>query len=143
MRTAVPAGIIGVMVLAFIEGLRRYYPARQTWARLRRARGRRSMRAMRERFEAASLRKTPVALAFILLAVVPMIYIASVAGLDDEWYEAAATVLPYAFVAVALLRTPGALARVAERMKDYEQQAGDEPDREEEPEGGDADVLAL
>ena len=98
---------------------------------------------MRERFEAASLRRTPSSLALVLLAIVPIIYIVSVAALDDEWYEAATTVLPYALVAVALLRTPGALWRVAERMKEYEKDAGDDPDRQDEPEGGDSDVIAL
>jgi hypothetical protein len=139
MASGVIAALIAVLALGFVEGLRRFYPSKTTWMRLRRVNGRRAVRAMRKRFESAGRRRTPTVLAGVLLALVPLIWIASVAQLHSRWYEAARDVTPYAFVAIALLRTPGALRTVAARMKEYEKESGDEA---EDDDVG-SDVIAL
>lgn len=141
MASGVIAALIAVLALGFMEGLRRFYPSKTTWMRLRRVNGRRAVRAMRKRFETAGTRRTPRVLAAILLALVPLIWILSVTQLHSRWYEAARDVTPYAFVAIALLRTPGALRTVAARMKEYEKESGDEAEEDDDDVG--SDVIAL
>lgn len=141
MATGVVAALIGVLALGFVEGLRRFYPARRTWLRLRRARGRLAVRLLRERFEAAAARRTPRTLATLLLCLV-IAWVAAASLLDKRWYEVVLDVLPYVFAGIALLRTSGALSAVAERMKDYERDAGEDPDRPLD-EGPGEDVIAL
>ena len=85
------------------------------------------MRAMRERFENAGERRAPRLLTELLLGLV-IVWIAVASLLDKRWYEVVLDVVPYAIVYIALLRTPAALRRVAERMRDHERRAGDEPD---------------
>ncbi len=144
MTTGIIAAFVAVLALGFLEALGRFYPAKQTWRRLRRARGRLAVRLMRERFEDASKRRTPRYLAAVLFALV-VAWIASSSLLDKRWYEVVADVLPYGIVAFAMLRTPPALKAIAERMKDYEREAGEDPDRplEEEFDEGDGGPTAI
>jgi hypothetical protein len=118
---------VATLALGFVEGMARFYPARPTWQRLRRRRGRDAVRAMRERFEAAGNRRTPRLLTQLLLALV-IVWVAVASLLDKRWYEVALDVVPYLIVYVALLRTPGALRSVGERMRTYERDAGEDPD---------------
>jgi hypothetical protein len=135
MTTGGVAALIAALVLGFVEGMRRFYPAPQTWVRIRSRHGRRAARAMRERLEAAASSRTPRALAMVLLALVA-VWIASASLLDKRWYEVVADVLPYAFVSIALLRVPPALRTIAQRMRDYERDVGEDPDRSFEDDEG-------
>ncbi|MGH2788156.1 MAG: hypothetical protein ACRDJV_09630 [Actinomycetota bacterium] len=141
MTTAAVAALTAVLALGFVEGMRRFYPARATWARLRSRHGRRAVRAMRERFETAAASRLPRVLAIVLLALVA-IWMAAAPVLDKRWYEVALDSLPYAFVSVALLRTRGTLRVIAQRMRDYERDAGEDPD-EDLDFGDGTDVIAL
>jgi hypothetical protein len=129
MTSASIAALVATVAFGFVEALGRFYPARRTWLRLRRARGRRAVRAMRERFEAAAQRRPPRLLTTLLLGLV-IVWIAAASLLDKRWYEVVVDVLPYAIVLAALLRTPASLRSVAERMKEHEREAGDDPDAE-------------
>lgn len=131
MASGVIAALIAVLALGYVEGMRRFYPARRTWIRLRSRHGRRAVKAMRERFEAAAGRRTPRLLAALLLALV-VVWVGVSPLLDKYWYEVALDAVPYAFVSIALLRIPGALRVVAERMRDYERDAGEDPDASDE-----------
>ena len=62
--------------------------------------------------------------------------------LDKRWYEVALDSLPYAFVSLAFLRAPGTLRAIANRMRDYERDAGEDPD-DEVDDGEGTDVIAL
>ncbi len=135
MTSAILASLIAALSLGFIEGLGRFYPARSTWWRLRRMRGRRGVRTIRERLEDAAGGHTARRLAVVLIGLV-IGWIASASLLDKRWYEVSLDVTPYAIVAAALLRTPHILAGIAERMKVFERQAGEDPDSEPEEEGG-------
>jgi hypothetical protein len=141
MASGIVAALIAVLALGFVEGWRRFYPSKQTWLRLRRVNGRRAVRAMRERFESAADRKSTRVLAASLLAIVPVIWVLSVTTLDSRWYEALRDVIPYAFVAIALLRMPGALRTVAARMREYEKESGDDEGEDDLDNG--SDVIAL
>jgi hypothetical protein len=141
MTTAAVAALTAVLALGFVEGMRRFYPARATWARLRSRHGRRAVRAMRERFETAAASRLPRVLAIVLLALVA-IWMAAAPVLDKRWYEVALDSLPYAFVSVALLRTRGTLRVIAQRMRDYERDAGEDPDDDLDF-GEGTDVIAL
>jgi hypothetical protein len=141
VTTAGIAALIAVLALGVVEGLRRFYPARETWRRLRSRHGRRAVRAMRERFEAAAARRTPRVLAFILLVVG---WVAASSLLDKYWYEVALDALPYAFVSIALLRIPGALRAIAARMREFERSVGEDPDKDyDDLDGGDGGPTAL
>lgn len=136
MASGLVAALIAVLALGLVEGLARFYPARRTWVRLRSMHGRRAVRAMRERFEAAAARRMPRLLALALLGlVVVWVGIASPL-LDKHWHETTLDALPYAFVAVALVRVPVMLRAVAERMKEYERDAGEDPEGPTPPDGG-------
>jgi hypothetical protein len=135
MASGILASLIGVLALGFIEGVRRFYPTHATWMKLRRVNGRRAVRAMRKRFEAMAAHRTTRLLALTVVLLVPAVWIGSISLLHSRWYEALIDVSPYAFVAVALLRTPGALRSVAARIKEYEKNAGD--DTEDEDDRGD------
>jgi hypothetical protein len=139
MTTGIIAALVAVLAWAFVEGFGRFYPARQTWLRIRRLRGREAVRRMRERFEAASDKQMGRRLSMLVLALL-IVWIASASLLDKRWYEVVADVLPSCIVAVALLRVPPALRSVSERMKGYERDAGDDPDA---PLGGDGGPTAL
>ena len=87
------------------------------------------MTKMRERFEASAARRSSRFLALALLVLVAA-WIAAASLLDKRWYEVLLDVFPYALVAIALLRTPGALRAVAARMKEYERERGEDPEAE-------------
>lgn len=125
MQTAPVAALIAVLVLGFVEGLRRFYPSRSTWLRMRRARGRRPMMRMRERYETGAGERSYMVLAILLLILMGT-WIATASLLDKRWHEVVFDVLPYVFVGIAILRTPGALREIAKRMKDFEQEVGDD-----------------
>jgi hypothetical protein len=136
------AALIAVLTLGIVEGMRRFYPARDTWWRLRRRHGRRAVRAMRERFEAAALRRTPRVFAAVLGALV-VAWVAASSLLDKYWYEVLLDSLPYAFVSIALLRIPGAMKAMAERMRAFEREAGEDPDADIDEQGGGPSAVAL
>lgn len=54
MTTAIIASFAAVVALGFLEGVGRFYPARKTWWRLRRTRGRSAVVLMRARCERAA-----------------------------------------------------------------------------------------
>lgn len=93
------------------------------------------MRLMRERFERAAARRTPRVLALVLAGLLGA-WIAASSLLDKRWHEVALDVLPYTLCALALLRTPPALRTIAERMKEFERQAGEDPDADLDEDGG-------
>lgn len=141
MATGIIAALAAVLALGLVEGMHRFYPARRTWERLRSMHGRRAVRAMRERFEAAAEHRAPGAVAVALLGLVVVWVGVASPLLDKHWQETALDATPYAFVAVALLRIPSMLRSVAERMKEFEKEAGWDPDSES-GDGG-PDVVAL
>lgn len=140
MTSGIVATLVAVLALAFVEGMGAVYPARRAWQRLRSQHGRRAVRAMRERFEAAAARRTPYVLALFLGALVAA-WVAASGVLDKHWYEVLADAGPHAVVAMALVRLPGALRRAAARMRDYERDAGEDPDGDGGL-GGDAVAVA-
>src|ERR671919_1504457 len=142
MTSGAIAALIGVLVLGFVEGLRRFYPARRTWLRMRRLRGRLAVRLLRERYERAAAHRAPRRLA-VALVVLVIAWVASASWLDKRWYEVALDVLPYVFVGLALVRTPGALRAIGERMKEYEREQGEDPDKDLYDEGPGAGEIAL
>jgi hypothetical protein len=123
--TAYIAALLAALALGFVEGLGRFYPARRTWDRLRRAQGRAAVRAMRERMEAASRRKTPRVFAILLFTLV-IAWIAAASLLDKRWWEVVVDVIPYAIVGIAILRVSPALRSIAARMRRYEQDVGED-----------------
>ncbi len=142
MATGAVAALISVLALGMVEGLSRFYPARSTWLRLRSRNGRRAVRAMRERLEDTAHLRTPRYAAGLLAALV-VLWIAAAGLLDKRWYEVVLDVLPYVFIAVALLRVPHALHSVAERMRTYERDLGEDPDAETYGDDGGPSALAL
>jgi hypothetical protein len=139
--TGAVAAVLSMMVLAIVEGLERFYPARSTWLRLRSRNGRRAVRAMRERVEVTSRSKAP-RYAALLLGLLVAAWIGAAGLLDKRWYEVVLDVLPYVFIAIALLRVPYALRSIAARMKKFERDIGEDPDQESGDEGG-ATALTL
>jgi hypothetical protein len=135
MTTGAAATLLSILALGIVEGLRRFYPARSTWLRLRSRNGRRAVRAMRERFEETARSKAPHYAALLLVALVA-IWIGAAGLLDKRWYEVVLDVLPYVFISIALLRVPAALRSIAARMKKYELDIGEDPDREFGDDGG-------
>ena len=143
MTSAVIAVLIAGLTLAFVEGLGHFYPARKTWWRLRSSHGRKAVRAMRERIEMMSARRTPSILAQVLLGLM-VVWIAISPLLDKRWYEVAVDAFPYVFVGIALLRSRSCLRAIAERMRDYERDAGEDPDKPFfDDDGGNGDPTAI
>ena len=144
MTSAVIAVLISGLMLAFVEGLGHFYPAKKTWWRLRSQHGRAAVRAMRERIESVAARRTPTLLAELLLGLV-VIWVAVSPLLDKRWYEVAVDAFPYAFIGIALLRTRPGLRAMAGRMRDYEREAGEDPDKPlfDDPGDGDPTAIAL
>ena len=142
MASAVIAVLIAGLTLAFVEGLGYFYPARKTWMRLRSQNGRAAVRAMRERIEDLASRRTPSLLAELLLGLL-IVWVAAAPLLDKRWYEVAIDALPYAFVGLALLRSRPSLRAIAERMKGYERETGEDPDKPFFDDGGDGDPTAI
>jgi hypothetical protein len=125
MTTASIAALLAALVLGFVEGLRRFYPARPAWRRMRRARGRRAMLRMRQRFEDGATQRAPRVLALLFLVLVGT-WIGVASLLDKRWHEVLFDVLPYLIVIAAVLRVPAAMRGIAVRMKEYEQEVGDD-----------------
>ncbi|CAN5612612.1 hypothetical protein BH24ACT26_BH24ACT26_05230 [soil metagenome] len=142
MTSGALAALVATLALGFVEGIRRFYPSYETWRRLRRARGPRAVRAMRERFEHAGERRPPKLLTTVLLALV-IVWVASASLLDKRWHEVVLDVFPYVIVYAALWRTPGAMRKVAERMKERERNLGEDPEAPLEEEDGGPTALAL
>jgi hypothetical protein len=144
MTTGILASLVAILTWGFVEGFGRFYPSRPTWRRLRRLRGRRAVRKMRERFADAGDRRTGRKLAIVLLVLVGA-WVASASLLDKRWYEVVADALPSLIVILGLLRLPAAFGAIAERMKDYEREAGEDPDKpyDLDPPGGDGGPEAL
>jgi hypothetical protein len=127
VTSALIASFAAVAALGFLEGVGRFYPARKTWWRLRRTRGRSAVVLMRARCERAADPQLARRLASLLLALV-VVWIGLASLLDKRWHEVVWDVLPYVIVSAALLRTPRILRSVADRMKEYERDAGEDPD---------------
>lgn len=138
LASGVVAALVAVLTWAFIEAFGHYYPARPTWLRMRRARGRLAVRKMRERFEDAVERTNVRRMALILL-LLALGWLGASGLLDKRWYEVVTDVAPSVIVLVAILRIPAALRSVAERMREYERSMGEDPDLplNEEWDGGD------
>lgn len=141
MTTGLIAALAAALALAFVEGLQRFYPSRPTWKKLRRRRGRLATRLMRERIEVMAEEGMPRLLAEILACLV-IVWIAAASLLDKRWTEVVADILPYVFVGVALFRLPRALRAVAERMKTYEREIGEDPDADWRDGGGAGPAVA-
>jgi len=141
MTTGLVAALVAVLALGFVEGWRRFYPSRQTWRRLRRTRGRLAVRLMRERFERGAAQGSPKVLAEVLGGLV-IVWIAIASLLDKRWYEVVTDLIPYVFVGIALFRVPGAMHEIAERMREYEREVGEDPD-EDWRDNGDGGPTAL
>lgn len=125
MNSASIAALLAALALGFVEGLKRFYPSRTTWRRLRRARGRLPMIKLRERYEAAASERAPRYLALALLVLVAT-WIAVASLLDKRWHEVLFDVLPYVIAVAAVLRIPACLRAIAERMKEHERDIGDD-----------------
>ena len=126
---------------AFVEGIGSFYPSKAAWLRIRSRHGRRVTRAMRERFELGAERGTPRWLTILLAGLVAG-WVASASLLDKRWWEVVLDVLPYALVGAAFLRTPTIMRKVAERMKAFERDLGEDPDSDLNGDGG-ATAIAL
>ena len=135
MSSAIVASFAAVAALGFLEGVGHFYPARKTWWRLRRTRGRSAVVLMRARCERAADPRLARWLASLLFALV-IVWIGAASLLDKRWHEVVWDVTPYVIVCVALLRTPRVLSAVADRMKEYEKDAGEDPDEPSAGEGG-------
>lgn len=142
MTTALVAIGVAALAVAFVEGLARLYPSKAAWLRIRSRHGRRAARKMRERFEAMAERGTPRWLT-ILLAVLVAAWIASASLLDKRWWEVVLDVLPYVLVGAAFLRLPWAMRKIAERMRRYERDLGEDPDSDLDDGGDGATAIAL
>lgn len=140
MSSAFIAALVATLTLGFVECLGRFYPARATWRRLRRVNGRRAMIKMRERFEVSATRRTARVMAVVLLVLVAA-WIAAASLLDKRWHEVLLDVVPYVIVGAALLRVSPAMKAIAERMKLYEHEAGD--DSISDDDGWPGDIASL
>ena len=140
MQSGIIAALVATLSLGFVECLGRFYPSRTTWRRLRRARGRLPMTKMRRRFESGASRRSSRVLAMALLVLVAA-WIAAASLLDKRWHEVVFDVLPYVIVLAAVLRVPPAMRAVAERMKEYEREVGD--DKVPDDDGWPGDVATL
>lgn len=83
------------------------------------------MAKMRERFEAGAGGRAYTVLS-VLLLILMVTWIATASLLDKRWHEVLFDVLPYVIVGAAVLRMPAAMRGIAKRMKDYEQEVGDD-----------------
>jgi hypothetical protein len=142
MTTGILAGLIAVLALGFAEAMRKFYPSRATWARLRSKHGRRAIWAMRRRLEEAAASRAPRLLAAAMVVLVAA-WLGAASLLDKRWYEVVADTLPYAVVAVVFFRTPGALRAIAVRMERYERELGEDPERDYDAGDGGPAAIAL
>jgi hypothetical protein len=80
----------------------------------------------------------------VVLAVLAVGWVASASLLDKRWWEVVLDVLPYVFVGIAFLRIPAVLHKVAERMRGYERDVGEDPDKDiDDDDGGVVAEIAL
>jgi energy-converting hydrogenase Eha subunit C len=128
MGSGLIAAVAGLLAFAFVEGFGAYYPSRQTWYRLRRAQGRERVRRMRERLEVTATSRAPRIVALILLVAVAVWAVIATKWLDKDWQEIVFDSMSSVIVALAMLRVPRSLRTVAERMREYERRAGEDPD---------------
>lgn len=142
MTSGLVAAFVAVLVLGFEEGMRRFYPSKPTWLRLRSKQGRRAVRAMRQRLSHAAESRSPRLLAELLIGLM-IVWVAAASLLDKRWYEVVSDVLPYLIVTIAMLRTPRTLRIVAERMRQHELDAGEDPDRDYDVGDGGPTAIAL
>lgn len=142
MTSGLVAAVMAAVVWAFVEGLGRVYPSKTAWMRIRSRHGRRAARAMRQRFEAGAERGTPRWLT-VALGVLVGAWIASASFLDKLWWEVVLDVSPYVLVGLAFLRLPPVMRKIADRMKAYERDLGEDPDSDYEEGDGGAAVVAL
>ena len=142
MTSGAVSALLAVLFLGYAEGLRRFYPSKQTWLRIRSRHGRRAARAMRVRFEDLADSGIAPKISIVLLALVG-VWIAAAPALDKYWYEVAVDALPYPFIAIALLRAPGSLRKIAERIRTYERDIGEDPERDLGDDGPGPTELAL
>lgn len=142
MTTGIVAIAVALIVYTFVEVLGRTYPSHSTWRRLRVRRGRYSTRRMRERFEEAGSSRAGRRLLAVLVGL-SVVWVGAASLLDKRWYEVVADVAPSLIVTLALLRLPPALLASAERMKDYERRAGEDPDKPFEDDGEEPPEVAL
>ena len=142
MTSGLVAIVAAAIVWGFVEGLGQFYPSKAAWLRIRSRHGRRAARAMRVRFETFADRETPRWLT-ITLALVVGGWIASASLLDKRWWEVVLDVLPYVLVGVAFLRLSPVMRKVAERMKTYERDLGEDPETDYDEGDGGAAVIAL
>jgi hypothetical protein len=140
--TGIAAAVAALLCWGFVESLGAFYPSRATWWRLRRARGKEVLRRTRERFEENADRTAPKILVNVLLCLL-IVWVASASLFDKRWYEVVADAAPSLVVMLTLYRVPSTLKAVAERMKKYEREAGDDPDAPLEGGDGGATAIAL
>lgn len=142
LQTGVISALMAALSWGFVEGFGRFYPSKGTWWKLRRARGREPLRRTRERFEEVGARSGPRKLALVLVILL-LVWVGVAGLLDKRWYEVLADVAPSLLVIMGLLRVPPALRAIAARMKEYERQAGDDPDEPFEGEESGPTAIAL
>lgn len=142
MDSAIVAIGTAFLAWAFVEGLGSFYPSKAAWLRIRSRHGRRAARAMRMRFEAGAERGTPRWLTIVLVVMVGG-WIASASLLDKRWWEVVLDVAPYALVGAAFLRIPKMMRKVADRMRRYEKDLGEDPDSDLDDGDGGVAVVAL
>jgi hypothetical protein len=141
MASGAIAALAATLALGFVEGLARFYPAPATWTRLRRLNGRRAVRAMRERLEAYAAGRLPINLAGLLCVLIAAWVVLSLTDvIRRTGAQLALDLLPYVLVVITLLRLPSALRAMAERMRGYEKDAGEDPDAEEPYDGRNGEV---
>ena len=140
--TGIVATVAALLAWGFLEILRGFYPARATWWRMRRMRGRDALRRTRERLEEAADKQLPRVLTTLLLCLL-IIWVATASLLDKRWYEVVADAAPSLIVMLTLQRIPSTMKTIAERMKKYERDAGDDPDAPLEGGDGGATAIAL
>lgn len=142
MTSAFVADFLALLSLVVVEGMARVYPPRATWIRLRSKHGRRAVWAMRKRFEAALEEGFSRKLLTVLIALV-IVWVAVASLLDKHWQEIIIDLTPYLVIGLALARVPHALRAMSERMKRYEEESGDDPERDIEPGDGGPAAIAL
>lgn len=77
------------------------------------------------------------------LGALVIAWVATSSLLDKYWYEVLLDSLPYAFVSIALLRIPGSMKAMAERMRGFEREAGEDPDAPIDEQGGGPSAVAF
>ncbi len=122
--SGIGAACAAALAWAFVELSARHYPSRETWARLRRERGRIAVVTLRARLEElAALRALRVVLAAVVVAGVA--WAAASRTLHLAWWAVASDLAPYALAAGLVARLPYCLRAIAGRMRTYEDASGE------------------